>query len=207
MLLSKYDYILLTKILLLIKEDERVPPLYGDAKNGIKVLTDDSVIYVCTLCNHNDSKCYYCLCADCWADGGQSSARVGRIREKKSPSKITHERCVHSKQDLKQRGSVHWCKKNYIGKGMWFQRANGCSSCKKMFVNIGGQGAKKDLPPDFQWPTIEQFDPEIAQYYMDYHSNGVDATRPIYDAYKKSLDEGSSKTCLGSRVLTYETEF
>lgn len=181
-------------ILLLIKEDERQPPLYGDATNKIKVLTDSSSIFVCTLCNQANSQCYYCLCVDCFSRNDiEPSARVGRIKEKKSPTKTVHEMCSHSKQDLKQLSSVYWCKKEYIGKGKWFQRANGCTSCKKMFVNVGGRGEKVNLPSNFQWPTLEEFDKEIAGFYRDYHSTGKDVTQKVYDDFKRSLVKDSDK--------------
>jgi hypothetical protein len=69
-----------------------------------------------------------------------------------------------------------------------------------MFVNIGAN-MKLKLPSDFKWPTLEQFDKEIAGYYREFQRSGKDSTRATYDSYKKSLAEGGSL-----KQLCYDTE-
>lgn len=86
-----------------------------------------------------------------------------------------------------------------IGSGKWFQCVQGCSECKKMFVNVGDN--KLMLPSDFKWPALDKFHPDIARHYREFKSSGKDATLPVYEAFKNTLAGG------GSRMqLTYEAE-
>ena len=87
-----------------------------------------------------------------------------------------------------------------IGTGQWFQRVQGCSNCKKMFVNIGNDKDNKlRLPSDFKWPGLDDYHPDVASYYRDFKSSGKDATLPVYEANKNTLAGA------GARMqLTYE---
>jgi hypothetical protein len=126
---------------------------------------------------------------------------VGLKKMKDQEKRKAHQRLSMKSVRIKSRISIartniYWCEPKLIGTGVWFQRSQGCSSCRRVFVNIGAN-MKLKLPWSvFKWPTLEQFDKEIAGYYREFHRSGKDSTRAVYDSYKKSLAEGGSSTQL-----------
>lgn len=141
-------------------------PLFGDETNGIIVLLEESVVYVCRRAGTQNGVCVYGLCTNCYSERHNKNGRNGscRCKELKSPLEASRNTCLHNLNDLKTEQNLWWCAPKYIGSEKWFGRCHGCFGCRKMFVLVN----KKGLPEGWTYPAVSTFAKSVCAKYEEW---------------------------------------
>ena len=96
--------------------------------NGIKALTRESTIFMCTIANGDADSCKYAICQACEVQYKPRGRLCMACRDE------CRNECHHQIRNLVMTVAHYWCGKGYINGPKWEDKPQGCVCCKMKFV-------------------------------------------------------------------------